>query len=309
MSVMHVVSVSGGKDSTATLLLALERVPRENIRPIFCDTGNEHEETYEYLRYLELALDVEITRLRADFSDRMAVHRQRLLDIAAGGADYHPQAKYAWTPERAARAAELMHPTGNPFLDLAMLKGMFPSHSRQFCTEALKRDPAVEFQLQFVDAGHRVVSWQGVRRDESARRANVAQFERIGPRLYAYRPIAAWTANQVFDYSASKSIMPNPLYLQGMDRVGCMPCVNVGKSELREIARRFPEHIERIAQWESLVNEVSRSQRASFLFSGGWEPIHQRVEWARTTRGGAQFDLLADIEEPTACASSYGLCA
>ncbi|MGR2664433.1 hypothetical protein ACUXVY_22910, partial [Chromobacterium haemolyticum] len=58
----------------------------------------------------------------------------------------------------------------------------------------------------------------------------------------------------------------------------------------------------------ALVNEVSRSQRASFLFSGGWEPIHQRVEWARTTRGGTQYDLLADLDEPTACASSYGLC-
>lgn len=35
---INVISVSGGKDSTAMLLLAIER-GTENIRPVFCDTG------------------------------------------------------------------------------------------------------------------------------------------------------------------------------------------------------------------------------------------------------------------------------
>lgn len=37
--IKHVVSVSGGKDSAATLLIALENCPRDSIVPIFCDTG------------------------------------------------------------------------------------------------------------------------------------------------------------------------------------------------------------------------------------------------------------------------------
>lgn len=45
------------------------------------------------------------------------------------------------------------------------------------------------------------------------------------------------------------------------------------------------------------------------IYSGGQEDIWQRVEWSRTSRGGRQFDLLADLDDPTACASSYGLCA
>lgn len=32
------------------------------------------------------------------------------------------------------------------------------------------------------------------------------------------------------------------------------------------------------------------------------------VEWSRTTRGGRQYDLLADLAEPTSCSSAYGLC-
>jgi tRNA(Ile)-lysidine synthase TilS/MesJ len=37
---IRLVSVSGGKDSTACLLLALERHPREEVRAVFADTGN-----------------------------------------------------------------------------------------------------------------------------------------------------------------------------------------------------------------------------------------------------------------------------
>lgn len=308
MSIIHVVSVSGGKDSAATLLLAIERFGEHRVRGIFCDTGNEHEHTYAYVSYLEQATGVRIDRLKADFTERMAIHRERLLAVAAGAPDYKPSAKFPWTPERAAQAAQVMHPTGNPFLDLCMLKGMFPSHGRQFCTEELKRNLAVEYQLDLADAGHTVVSWQGVRRDESARRANVPSLERLAPNMWVYRPIAAWTAARVFEYCASKGIRPNPLYRQGMGRVGCMPCVNVGKDELRAIASRFPEHIQRISDWEQRVNTASRAGRASFLHSGDVESIWQRVEWSKTSRGGRQYSLLTSLEEPTACSSAYGLC-
>ena len=72
MHIRHVISVSGGKDSTATLLLALERVPREQIVAIFCDTGNEIPVTQRHLDGLERHLGVRIHRLKADFSAEIA---------------------------------------------------------------------------------------------------------------------------------------------------------------------------------------------------------------------------------------------
>lgn len=58
--VLHVVSVSGGKDSAATAILALETMPRESLRFAFCDTGNEHESTIEYVAYMARHLGIDI---------------------------------------------------------------------------------------------------------------------------------------------------------------------------------------------------------------------------------------------------------
>lgn len=318
MSVRHVVSVSGGKDSTATLLLALERFGRERVTPIFCDTGNEHAAVYDYLTYLEGALGVRIERLRADFSGEFARKRMFIARDQRTGRDDRGR-RLRWSNRRKREALAVLQPCGNPFLDLCMLKGRFPSRTAQFCTERLKRDPAVSYQLDLIDAGYHVVSWQGVRRDESQRRRHALRFERLAPRLDVYRPIVDWTAAQVFEFCASRGIRPNPLYLQGMSRVGCMPCINAGKAEIAEIARRFPEHIERIAEWERLVSAGSKRGFTSFFHkierrpatdreAFGMNRAHAVVEWSRTARGGQQFDLLEALAPSSGCASSYGLC-
>lgn len=320
MSIVHVVSVSGGKDSTATLLLAaVERVPRENLRAIFCDTGNEHQAVYDYLDYLECTLEVRIDRLKADFSEQIAQKRKFIANDRRIGRDDRGRRK-RWTNKAKRRALAVLHPTGNPFLDLCLWKGRFPSRKAQFCTEELKRNMAVAYQLDLIDAGHQVVSWQGVRRDESQNRRNAKKIERLGPALWAFRPLVEWTALQVFDCHASHGVRPNPLYTQGMGRVGCMPCINAGKEEITQIAARFPEALEEKARWERLVSQASKRGFSTFfnkeLHQANYadrrvheaNQITEVIRWARTSRGGRQFDMLADLIEPDACASAYGLC-
>ena len=63
---VNYVNISGGKDSTATLLLAIER-DTQNLRAVFADTGHEHAATYDYLDYLESAVGIKIQRVRARF--------------------------------------------------------------------------------------------------------------------------------------------------------------------------------------------------------------------------------------------------
>ncbi len=51
---INVISVSGGKDSLAQWLLAIEN--GVNHIAVFADTGHEHPQTLEYLDYLESRL-------------------------------------------------------------------------------------------------------------------------------------------------------------------------------------------------------------------------------------------------------------
>lgn len=314
-SEVNVVSVSGGKDSTALLLLAIER-KTESLSAVFADTGNEHETTYEYVDYLSRTV-MPIRVIRADFAGQIARKREYVLSHwAAKGV---PQADID-------RAVAALVPTGNPFLDLCIWKGRFPSSKAAFCSEELKRNPIIEqVQEPLLAQGIDVVSWQGVRRDESLRRRHLIERElklahKSGAELWNYRPILDWTAEDCFAMHRKHGIRHNPLYEQGMGRVGCMPCINVRKDELLEISKRFPEAIDRIEQWEDAVRRASKRGASTFFAAAnrGDNLSHEEimrianvravVEWSKTSRGGKQFDLVRMDDDGPACTSVYGLC-
>ena len=309
----NIVSISGGKDSTALLLLALER-ETPNLEVVFADTGHEHAQTYDYVRYLEDALNVPIRWVRADFRMRIANKREFIMK---------QWVKDGVSQSKIDRALELLVPTGNPFLDLCLWKGRFPSTKARFCTMELKHEPITKKVLMpALRQSPMVLSWQGVRREESLARARLYDFDLDAdlPGIVNYRPILRWTVEEVFAFHRRHGIKHNPLYEQGMGRVGCMPCIHARKDELREIGTRFPDEIARVSQWEKLVSQTSKQGASTFRTSSGYTDqevtienvaehgIWQAVEWAKTSRGGRQYDLIASAQETTVCSSIYGLC-
>src|SRR5690349_13765100 len=64
-SFRHIVSLSGGKDSTALAIYMRQRYPQLPVEYVFCDTGCELPETYDYLDRLEAVLGAPIHRLNA----------------------------------------------------------------------------------------------------------------------------------------------------------------------------------------------------------------------------------------------------
>lgn len=324
----HVVSISGGKDSTALYLLALERreAKGREFTAVFADTGNEHELTYEAVRTLAAKTGgPEPVWVRADFTKDFA--RKRIF------------VETKW-PEHGVpddvvrRAVEVLSaPTGNPFLDLCIMKGRFPGSKTRFCTDELKIRPMCEqLTLPLVLSGHAIISWQGVRAEESLARRDLPKWQRLGdvygvkvpagvePRIYAYRPLIDWKLTDVWAMHAKHGIDRNPLYEQGMGRVGCMPCIMAKKSELREIAARFPDHVERIAEWERIVTLTAKRGNATFFclsddptWSDGdaidtaVDGIHRRVAWSKTSRGGKQFDMGLMTDMGTSC-NQWGAC-
>lgn len=308
----NIISVSGGKDSTALLLLALER-KTENMQAVFADTGHEHAQTYEYIKYLnETVFPIRV--VKADFSKMIARKREIVqekwpaLGVDQAGID---------------RALAVLQPTGVPFLDLCIAKGRFPSTKARFCSEELKRNPIIhQVQNPILALGEDIISWQGVRADESLARRDLPMNECksidkvTGAELWNFRPIIAWTVEDVFAMHRKYNVNPNPLYRQGMGRVGCMPCIHARKDELLEISKRFPAEIERLEAWEAIVNEANPRKIASFfatdkipgadLKEGG---IRQVIQWAKTGLGGRNMDMFRVQEDEGAlCSSVYGLC-
>lgn len=322
---MNIISVSGGEDSLAQWLLAIEYgVPHLTV---FADTGHEHPQTMEYLDYLESKLG-DVKRVRADFTKRIEGKRKFIAEVWPVTLVEQCGMSSDEAAERISHALDVLHPTGNPFLDLCMLKGRFPSTKARFCTFDLKHIPvkeqAVDPALEIYDE---VISWQGVRAQESPARAGLPAWEEDAdntPGLHIYRPILKWLHEDVFAFAKRHGIKPNPLYEQGCSRVGCMPCIHARKSELAEIFSRWPEEIKRVAEWERLVAACSRRGNSTF-FPSTHDPrraerridiitvdaygIETYRDWAMTTRGGTQFDLLAEANDKSVCSSVYaGVC-
>lgn len=385
----NIISVSGGKDSTALVLLAIEREV-ENLQFVFADTGHEHPQTYDYLRYLSDWLVSKghpaVRWVRAGFAKNIERKREfvkanwkpSLMQGQPGEWEWvsaeedqddacapvnrltgkpieqppEPENPYltsvvqrgtgrwSWTPAvRAlssdeadawvARACDALVPTGIPFLDLCIWKGRFASTRARFCSEELKHVPILEqVQLPLINAGDDVVSWQGVRADESLARRHLPEMEtkrtwENGASLFNYRPILKWTAQDCFDMHRKHGIKHNPLYAQGMGRVGCMPCIHARKDEVLEISQRFPEEFARVAEWERIVSFASKRGCSTFFeadtingnardmaaISHETHGIWSVVAWSKTARGGRQFDLLrANGDDMPSCSSIYGLC-
>lgn len=307
VAIQHLVSVSGGKDSTAVYLRAIES--GRPFRAVFADTGNEHPWTYEFVATLAHKTGgpaVEV--VKADFTARLAKHRQYILD---------KWPEEGIPPHVVAEAAELNQPTGSPYLDLCILKGRFPSRRAQFCTEELKVLPiTVQVVLPMLKAGP-VLQWLGIRAEESSARAKQPVFNRDESGSMLWRPIFRWSLDDVWAIHKRHGLARNPLYDKGMGRVGCMPCVNCGKTEVREIADRFPEHIDRIRRWEDIVSRANK-RRASTFFPAvtdpmdaerkGYAGIDTIVEWSRTARGGRQRDLFFQAQPGGGCTSDLGVC-
>ena len=124
---------------------------------------------------------------------------------------------------------------------------------------------------------------------------------RFSRRIHVVRPILQWTQEDVLAYHARHGIKANPLYGEGFTRVGCFPCIYAQKNEIALLAKRYPEAVERLERWESLVQKVSKKMGNSFFY-GGRDPrwkkgdpsgIRQILDWAETAPGRQEHLLTA----------------
>jgi 3'-phosphoadenosine 5'-phosphosulfate sulfotransferase (PAPS reductase)/FAD synthetase len=269
MSVLHVVSVSGGKDSEATYVWAIENLGPDGFRAVTADTDFEHPVTYNFTRNLpSLAGGPAIETVSASFEEKLR--------------------------------AKGIEPSGNRFLDMMLLKGRAPSSQAQFCTGLMKLEP-IKAWLESVRGDHEVIMYVGIRAEESERRAKYPDREFSDfYDCWIVRPILRWTEMGVKNYLKARGIPINPLYDAGQARVGCYPCINSNKSALAAIEDWAWERLE---QWEQRMGRTFFAPMVPGMEINWAKDVR---EWARTSRGGRQFNLFeTKATETSSCMSGW----
>lgn len=202
-----------------------------------------------------------------------------------------------------------IHEVGYPggMQALVLRKGMFPARTRRFCTEHLKVKPILAFIEEMRNRdGVEPVQCVGIRAGESLARSKLTEWEWSDAfDCDVWRPLIAWSEQDVIDIHTRHGLAPNPLYLRGASRVGCWPCIFARKAEIENIADVDPGQIGRIEALEAELTERAGEQR-SFFHRDGLINIADVVRWSRTARGGRQYELFAPETEP-GCVR-WGLC-
>lgn len=237
-----VCSISGGKDSTATaLLLKHLGIPFEAVH---MDTGWEDPQTDRYVREVVPEVIGQPVRIL-----------QRL-----------PVWPDHWSPERVAfieaQAEAFERRLGrtepSPMVRWILKKGSFTSRKGRWCTQELK---VFAFQEEYLPRyGTQFVNATGVRARESAKRSKLPDMDMDDKGYLVWRPLLDWTYEDVIEWHHRHGIQPNPLYLQGTNRVGCYPCTMANKLDGRHVSARAPERIAVIRDIEALVTTLARER-------------------------------------------------
>lgn len=227
-----IVPVSGGKDSTATLLLALELYPKEEIIPLFNYTGWDHPKTYKYLDYLQEELNITIQMTKY-------VEAPTVPDIIKLRKHF---------PHHGGRSCT------------SDLK--FTATMRWFWNKGFYHNRKGEcwFGMRTKESTNRAKKYGGLEEgalykyNEIFPRASKKLSRNVGIRL----PVLEWTREQVFDYIEERGLKYNPLYDEpGNSRIGCYPCVLAGKKEqaLQLATEVGKERLEIIKQLEKEIGK------------------------------------------------------
>jgi 3'-phosphoadenosine 5'-phosphosulfate sulfotransferase (PAPS reductase)/FAD synthetase len=227
------ISYSGGKDSTAMLLLAKEM--GLDFIATYQDTGFEHSVHYEYLDYIEKATGVEIVRIQSEKYNGMfdLIEKRNALPNGlmrfcteelkqkpfANWLENYPEIKEVWIGVRAQESAQRMARNKDKTFDTT-----FPIW--EYAVYGKRKFPDVVVRL----------------------------------------PIVEWSEKDVWAMHEKYSIKPNPLYEQGFQRVGCFPCVASSEKSWFEVykSEQGKQNIHRLNELEKKVQE-SRGQTYTYL--------------------------------------------
>lgn len=284
------VAFSGGKDSQAALIWAVNHYGRDRVEAVFCDTGWEHTLTYEHIKYVTNELDVKLVTLRnGSFQD--LCRKMKCFPIAS---------------RRACTSNLKVKPMTDYVIsqnyDVIVIQGIRASES---ASRAAMVQECSYFSEYFSEDKKNLYRKIDVKEWCKKHDASVL------------RPVFRWTAQEVIDYISESGLEVNPLYKRGASRVGCYPCIMSRLSDIKILAKD-KEMLKRVVDLEREIMSIQERGESTF-FSLGKIPnrFHETRGHSRPTitdivdyvnRDDAQLDMF-EPEEGYSCMSVYhGLC-
>jgi 3'-phosphoadenosine 5'-phosphosulfate sulfotransferase (PAPS reductase)/FAD synthetase len=168
---------------------------------------------------------------------------------------------------------------------LVRKKKGWPRQGIQFCTQELKILPTIEW-WQENDTHNTSTSVIGVRRVESANRANFPEFSVDSQGWQTWAPLVSYTDAQRDELLLRVGVEPLPH--RSME---CFPCINSNRADLLMLAED-PNRIEQIDAIEKDMGFTSkgapRTMFRPYRYMGA-TGINEIVRWAKSPRG--KFDL------------------
>ena len=194
--------------------------------------------------------------------------------------------------------------------ELVQYKKYMPSPFMRFCTEELKIKPLKAYVESIDDEVH---TYNGVRAEESTKRRKMlpeVYDDYIGAMMH--RPLLYWTWEMVIDYLKVNEVPINPVYKNGMKRVGCGPCIMISLKEFAVFKELWPERIKIIAKLEEetgsyffqpdIVPERFRTARGK-----GGELRSSIMDVVRYVDSKPKYYQYAEVAGES-CMSYYNLC-
>jgi len=296
----NLIAFSGGKDSLAVLIWATHNLKDFDI--VFCDTGWEHEATYDHIDYVAKKLDKKIIKLKSQKYGNfynMSLHKKRVASTKARFCTEKlkviPMIDFVLTIKQ----------------DVVVYQGIRGEES----AARSKMKTKDEYFVQYSDSNYKNL----LHRKKDVR-AHIDKFS-----VDVIRPIFNWSHMEVFEYIFKNGFKCNPLYKQGFSRVGCMPCVMSRLGEVRQMIKKYPTYFERLKRLEDQVGRTFfppnyiparfcsrtelRAKEITMPDNSKKEVMeHVKVPTAMDVKNYLHNENQKELFVPQACQSVYAIC-
>ena len=155
--------------------------------------------------------------------------------------------------------------SGKSLLDRVEERGMFPGVRQRWCTAGHKRGPIERELRRYLKAhprfGGRLVNCLGLRRDESAARAERVPWRRnermsaAGREVFDWLPVFEFSTADVFRVIRDAGQKPHWIY-NHLRRCGCSFCIFSSPDDLRRAAELRPDLYRHYAETERRIGHT-----------------------------------------------------